>query len=59
MKTYIKPAFIIIEMESEGILADSGSYNTTSFTGINDLNYGGQNTTEEVSDSYRTVIWAK
>ena len=58
MKTYIKPAFIIIEMESEGIFADS-SYNTTSFTGINNLNYGGQNTTEEVSDSYRTVIWAK
>ena len=45
-------------MESEGILADS-SYNTTSFTGINNLNYGGQNTTEEVSDSYRTDIWAK
>ncbi|MBQ7239068.1 MAG: hypothetical protein IJS20_09785 [Bacteroidales bacterium] len=58
MKTYIKPTFSIIEIESEGILAES-SYNTTSFTGINNLNYGGQNTTEEVSDSYRTVIWAK
>ena len=59
MKTYIKPTFSIIEIESEGILAESSPYRTTSVTGMDGLGYGGQNTSDEVSDSYRTVIWSK
>ena len=60
-KQYSQPTITIIEIDNEGIIAQSApQYSRTSVNGVN-VGYGGQADAEadEVVDTYRTMIWAK